>query len=278
MATAVSDTLDTESLQALLGPQLTAEQARMIYDQGPDAVVFALLTLAKRAAERSANAAARDPSAPSGQTPPYVKPTRQGRAKPKGGRPGHPGHRRPTPTHIDRREEHALAACPECHGPVRPCRGSRTRIIEDIPADITPVVTEHTIHRSWCPNCRSHVEPAVPDALPGSTIGLRVVVLSAWLHYLLGTTLAQIVEVFNFHLHFKLSPGGLVQMWRRLREILLAWYLEIRAQAPDSAVLHADETGGRVDGKTHSVLKPRPLAVRPDELRAIRRASDLQTA
>ena len=29
-------------------------------------------------------------------------------------------------------------------------------------------------------------------------------VLSDWLHYLLGTTLAQIVDVFNFHLHFKL--------------------------------------------------------------------------
>ena len=91
----------------------------------------------------------------------------------------------------------------------------------------------------------------MPDALPGSTIGLRVVVLSAWLHYLLGTTLAQIVDVFNFHLHFKLSPGGLVQMWHRLREVLLAWYLEIQAQALDSAVLHADETGWRVDGKTH---------------------------
>ena len=123
-------------------------------------------TLARRSAERSANAAAaRDPSAPSGQTPPYVKPTRQGRARPKGGHPGHPGHRRPTPAPIDRREEHALAACPKCHGPVRPCRGSRTRVIEDIPADIAPVVTEHTIHRSWRPDGHAHVEPAVPDAL-----------------------------------------------------------------------------------------------------------------
>jgi len=131
------------------------------------------------------------------------------------------------------------------------CRSARTRIIEDIPADITPVVTEHTIHRSWCPHCRTHVAPVVPDALPGSTIGLRVVVLSAWLHHLLGTTLTQIVEVFNFHLHFRLSPGGLVQMWHRLREVLLAWYLEIQAQALESAVLHADETGWRVDGRTH---------------------------
>ena len=113
------------------------------------------------------------------------------------------------------------------------------------------MVTEHTIHRYWCPGCRTTVEPAVPDALPGSTIGLRVVVLSAWLHYLLGTTLAQIIDVFNFHLQFKLSAGGLVPMWHRLREILLAWYLEIQTQALDSAVLHADETGWRVNGTTH---------------------------
>ncbi len=91
----------------------------------------------------------------------------------------------------------------------------------------------------------------VTDALPGSSIGLRVVALSAWLHYLLGVTLSQIVDVFNFHLHFKLSSGGLVQMWRRLREILRAWDLEIQSQALDSAVLHADETGWRVDGRSH---------------------------
>jgi transposase len=76
-------------------------------------------------------------------------------------------------------------------------------------------------------------------------------VLSAWLHYLLGTTLAQIIDVFNFHLQFKLSCGGLIQMWKRLREILLAWYIEIEAQALGSAVLHADETGWRVNGKTY---------------------------
>jgi transposase len=247
-----TDTLDTAALQTLLGPQLTAEQAALIFLQGQDAVVFALLTLAKQLAEKqSVLTSGTDPSAPSAQTPPYAKPTAKGRAKPKGAKLGHPGARRPTPARIDRHEKHTLDACPKCHGPVRLCRDSRTRIIEDIPADITPVVTEHTIHRYWCPCCKTTVEPAVPDALPGSTIGLRVVVLSAWLHYLLGTTLAQIIDVFNFHLQFKLSGGGLIQMWRRLREILLAWYLEIQAQALQSAVLHADETGWRVNGSTY---------------------------
>jgi transposase len=205
MATAVRNTLDSASLQALLGPQLTAEQALLIFQQGQDAVVFALLTLAKQLAEKVGPTSGPDPSAPSGQTPPYAKPAAKGRAKAKGARLGHPGQRRPTPTRIDRREEHTLSVCPKCHGPVNPCRSSRTRVIEDIPTDITPVVTEHTIHRSWCSHCKATVEPTVPDALPGSTIGLRVVVLSAWLHYLLGTTLAQIIDVFNFHLQFKLS-------------------------------------------------------------------------
>lgn len=252
MAIADADILDSASLQALLGPHLTAEQATRIFQQGQEAVVFALLGLAKQLAEKTTSGPTGiDPSTPSGQTPPYAKPTANGPGKLKGARPGHPGQRRATPTRIDRHEEHTLSACPQCHGPVRSCRSSRTRVIEDIPADITPVVTEHTIHRFWCPQCRVTVEPTVPEALPGSTIGLRVVVLSAWLHYLLGTTLTQILDVFSFHLQFKLSSGGLIGMWRRLREILLAWYLEIQDQALESAVLHADETGWRVNGKTH---------------------------
>jgi transposase len=251
MATAGMDALDTASLRVMLGPPSTAEQAALIFHQGQEAVVFALLTFAKQLAEKQAVATTPDPSAPSGQTPPYAKPPAKGRAKAKGAKPGHPGRRRPTPLRIDSREDHTLTACPKCHRPVRPCRSSRTRVIEDIPADITPVVTEHTIRRYRCPGCRDTVEPVVTDALPGSAIGLRVVVLSAWLHYLPGTTLAQIIDVLNFHLQFKLSAGGLVSIWHRLREILLAWYLEIQAQAPDGAVLHGDETGWRVAGTTH---------------------------
>ena len=233
----------------MLGPGLTTEQARQIYAQGVEAVVFALMTLAKLTAERAA-ASGTDPSCPSGQTPPYAKANHSQRRKPPGGRLGHPGHRRATstPNHF---VEHQLADCPTCHGPVTRTKATRRRTIEDIPEDITPVVTEHTIPRYYCGQCQTYVEPPVVDALPGMQVGLRVMVMSAWLHYLLGTTLAQIVDVFNFHLHFRLTPGGLVQMWHRLRALLLAWYLEIQEQALSSAVLHGDETGWRVNGKTY---------------------------
>jgi transposase len=87
--------------------------------------------------------------------------------------------------------------------------------------------------------------------LPGATLGHHVLVLSAWLHYSLGNTLSQIVEVFNFHLQMKITSGGLVQMWYRLQAILFAWYEQIQREALHSAVLHGDESGWRVNGKTY---------------------------
>ena len=217
------------ALDVSLGPSLTEVEARAIFARGEEAVVFALLALAQMAAQKANPMAADSPSTPSGMKPVFQKPPTKTRSK-KPGRPnGHEGVHRPAPEKIDRHEEHRAPVCPDCGGPLQRCQETRTRIIEDIPEIIEPVVTEHTIHRDYCPKCKKQVEPKVPDALPKATIGHRVLVLTAWLHYGLGVTLAQIVDVFNFHLQFKLSAGGLVQMWHRLREILLAWHLEIQA-------------------------------------------------
>lgn len=236
-------------LDQLLGPALTAEQARKIYRQGEEAVVLSLLKMAGKLAALSPAKPA--PTAPSGTVPPYQKPpARKSRKKP-GAKPGHTGHRRPPPVRIDRRQKHRLPRCPFCQGPLNRCDETRTRYIEDIPEGITPVVTEHTIHRDWCPQCEKLVEPKVPDALPRATLGHRTAVMTGWMHYGLGNTLAQIIEVFNYHLQMKLTAGGLIQLWRRLQEALFPWYEQIQREALASAVLHGDETSWRVAGKTH---------------------------
>ena len=156
-----------------------------------------------------------------------------------------------SPERIDQRKEHRATSCPDCGGRLKRTSQTRTRYTEDIPAGITPIITEHTIHRDWCPRCKKPVEPTVPDALPGSTLGNHVLALSAWLHYGLGNTLTQVVEVFSYHLHFQLTKGGLVQQWYRLQAVLFSWYEQIRSEALQAGVLHADETGWRVNGKTH---------------------------
>lgn len=240
-------------VDVLRSGSLSEEQAQTIYEQGREAVVFALLELTKRLTEQQAAAAAQShqtPSTPSGMKPPYQKPPANRRKRRAGAKPGHPGARRKPPERIDHRKEHRADRCPCCGGRLQRCEETRTRYTEDIP-HIQPEVTEHTIHRDWCPQCQKQVEPRIPDALPGSTLGNHVLVLSAWLHYGLGNTLAQIVEVFNFHLQMKITRGGLLQMWYRLQAILHAWYEQIQQQALHAAVLHADESGWRVDGKTH---------------------------
>lgn len=240
-------------LEMTIGADLSEQQAREIFAQGEEAVVFALLELAQRVAEQQAAMATsshQTPATPSGMKPPYAKPTasRRGKKTP-GQKLGHPGTRRKTPERIDWHTEHRADRCPDCGGRLNRCEETRTRYTEDIP-DIQPEVTEHTIHRDWCPQCRKKVEPPVPDALPGATLGNRVLVLSAWLHYALGNALSQIVEVFNFHLQMPLTAGGLLQMWYRLQAILYRWYEDIQQEALKAAVLHADETGWRVNGKT----------------------------
>ncbi|MDN5936837.1 MAG: IS66 family transposase [Nitrosospira sp.] len=234
---------------------MTEQQARDIFAQGEEAVIFSLLGLAKMLAEQQASAAGQShqsPATPSGMKPPYAKPPvpKRGQKTP-GRKAGHPGSRRSTPERIDRHQPHRAKCCPDCGSKLNRCSETRTRCIEEIPEYIEPVVTEHTIHRDWCPQCRKKVEPAVPDALPKAVLGHRVLVLTAWLHYALGNTLSQIVEVFNFHLQMEVTPGGLVRMWYRLQAVLYEWYLEIQAEALNSAVLHGDETGWRVNGKTH---------------------------
>jgi transposase len=221
---------------------------------GSEVVTLALLAAAKRIAElqaKAAGSAAIHPSTPSGQIPPYAKPNTRKRKRKVGAKKGHRGSRRPTPERIDRQEEHRLPCCPDCGGALHRCNRKRTRTIEDLLEETRTEVTEHSIYRDYCPTCKKHVEPVVPDALPKASLGHRLVSLTAWLHYGLGVTVNQIVDILGYHLQTRLSPGGLIAMWHRLAELLQAWYLEIAEQARHSAVLHADETGWRVSGTLH---------------------------
>ena len=254
MASATVHSKATDGLiQAALRGALTETQARRLSRQDPEIVVLALLAASKRIAELQGQSQDQptSPSTPSGMMPIYTKPNTPKRCKKPGARKGHPGHRRKAPRRIAQRETHRLKRCPGCGGPLQRCQRKRTRTIEDIPEDIEPVVTEHTIHRDYCPKCKKHVEPVVPDAMPGATLGHQVIALTSWFHYGLGITIDQIVDILDHHLQTKLTPGGLIDAWRRLAEVLEAWYEQIGQQAKKSAHLHADETGWRVNGQTH---------------------------
>lgn len=249
-------------LTAALAGELDEQQARQLARDDPEIVALALLALTRRIAEQGARIAelqtcgapfAAAPATPSGMIPVYAKantPTPRGRRRRPGARQGHRGQRRAAPLRIDRRVEQRAACCPDCGGALRRGRRTRTRITEDIPEQLQAVVTEHTIHRDYCPACKKDVEPRVPDALPGATLGHRLAGFTSWCHYGLGVTIEQLIDILQFHLQTRLSAGGLVDVWRRLADVLAPWYEQIAAEAKAAAHLHADETGWRVAGQT----------------------------
>jgi len=190
------------------------------------------------------------PATPSGMQPVYAKSTVKKRCRRPGAKPGHIGHYRPLPLKINNVVEHTLTCCPDCQGPLSEGKATRSRYIEDIPP-IEPLVTQHILHRYWCRACNKAVEPVVIGAFPRCILGNNLLVFTSWLHYSLGVTVDKVVELLNVSCHFKVTAGGLQQAWQRLAHRLNEDYKQLAKAVKTSPVLHADETGWRVSGRTH---------------------------
>ena len=87
--------------------------------------------------------------------------------------------------------------------------------------------------------------------MPHATLGHNVVALSSWFHYGLGLSISQTNDILGQTLSTKITSGGLISAWDRMAEALAPWYEQIAGELRATAVLHADETGWRVDGRTH---------------------------
>jgi len=184
-------------------------------------------------------------STPSAMHPVYSKPPARKRHRKPGRKNGHPGVRRATPVHIDQTVEHKLTECPDCHNPLSAPCGKHTRIVEDIPP-VLPTATEHVTYEYYCSPCSKKVSAPVTDALPKATMGLRLTLLSAFLHYALGMTTRNICKWLHTFCQFSVTPGGLVLQWQRLAEILKPVYDGLAIEARLSAVLNIDVSGWRI--------------------------------
>jgi hypothetical protein len=183
-------------------------------------------------------------------TPPFRKKNKKGKRKRPGRKKGHSGSHRAA-LEPNRFAHHPLDRCPDCGTDLRDKPATtRRRVIEDIPPSPGPEVTAHGIESKWCPRCRKRVEAKVDAALPRSTLGLRVVLLAAWMHYALGTPAHAVVKYLKRAHGFPVSVGGLTQAWRRLADALAPMHAAIWEEIRGAGVLHADETGWRVDGRT----------------------------
>jgi transposase len=83
---------------------------------------------------------------------------------------------------------------------------SYKRYVEDIPPIEKPEVTKHTVMAIGAQRAKRSFSPPLPDALPNAMIGLRLVVFTAWLHYLVGVSVNNIVRILSVVCRFKSAP------------------------------------------------------------------------
>ena len=230
---------------------MTRDEALNILALPKEQAVEAILNLAEKAEKYEQVCTDISPTTPSGMTPTYLKPVKNKRKKRPGRKKGHAGVSRLKPEEIDHFKEHALNRCPDCQTPVKDSVKQYKRYTEDIPPIEKPEVTEHTVHGYWCPKCQNVVFAPVTEALPNAMIGLRLVVFTAWLHYLVGVSVPNIIRILSVVCRFNISAGGLTQAWKKLAILLEPFYRDIEQRVSTSAVLNADETGWRLNGVTH---------------------------
>jgi len=229
---------------------MTRDEAQAILDKPRDEAIDIILAMAEKADKYDRLCGNLSPTTPSGMTPPYLKPACGKRPKKPGRKNGHKGVSRTKPDKVNHFKEHTLNSCPFCRTSLGKSIKSYKRYTTDIPP-VEPEVTEHTVHGYWCSHCNKIVFPKVTDALPNAMIGIRLVVFTAWLHYLIGVSVNNIVKMLTVYPNVKVTPGGLTQSWKNLASLLEPFYDNTGQKIAQSAVLNADETGWRINGLTH---------------------------
>ncbi len=179
--------------------------------------------------------------------------TKQKIKRKRGGQIGHVGYGRKKPEIIDETRRAYLKVCPHCNTEVNRSKKVNSHIVQDIETleNIKPKVNLYEIEEQWCPCCNKHVRAKVAQVIPGSKLGINLVVLVLILKYGSRNTWESIAFILANFFNIKVSAGGLVNIAHRAKKILGPTYDEILNEIRIGKIKFADETSWRVDGINH---------------------------
>jgi transposase len=197
-------------------------------------------------------------SRPPSTDPPWAKRTRSLRrpsGKRPGGQRGHHGETLRLCERPNRVVEHRPRQCRSCHAPLDSAQvlgHHRQQVVEVVPA--RPRVTEHRLAVVRCRACgkttRGEFAGSVRSGVQyGAGVKARVLYLQQYQPLPYARTAEAMRDLFGC----PLSAGTVANTVRECAEALLETELKIKRGLRRSALIHADETGLRVEGQLQYV-------------------------
>lgn len=178
--------------------------------------------------------------------------TRSGRKA--GGQPGHPGQTLQRVKDPDHTQIHELGTCPQCGSRAlsrEPAVDYESRQVFDLPPRSLEV-TEHRAEIKCCPHCGQRVKADFPAGVSAPVqYGPRFQALMVYLNQQQLLPYDRLAQLCEDLFGQPLSAGTVVNANRRVYEQLAPFEWALVQQLPQAEVVHADESGLRVNGKLH---------------------------
>ena len=184
--------------------------------------------------------------------PLFIKNEIRKRHKTPGQKVGHKGYSRRIPERIDFIKRLVLDICPECQGKsLSKVQEIRERYVEDIPEITSTTITKYQIERRYCRYCKKLVEVEVNDAFPNSRFGLRLMLLVVFMKLGLALPSQKIVGMLKAQYNLTISDGEIYKMLEQVAQAFGPHYKELHKKIKEASVKNVDETGWRINGKSH---------------------------
>ena len=146
-------------------------------------------------------------------------------------------------------------SCPGCGG-ILEHEGESLAYVTDIPEMLRPQVTEYRVQVCRCVSCGRRVRGRHPEVGPDQyvasahRVGRRVMAAAHMLHYGVGIPVRRVPTVLRALTGVELSQSAITQdALRRVQGAVGDAYRGLRESVRESAVVHTDDTGWRVDGE-----------------------------
>jgi transposase len=193
-------------------------------------------------------------SRPPSIDPPWAKRTKSQRrpsGRRVGGQPGHAGHTLRLTQRPQRVITHRPLECRHCSGSLVDAQAAgveRRQVVELMPARLR--VTEHRVEVVRCASCGRRTKAGFPSGVTAAVqYGPSILARALYLHNYQLLPYGRAAEAMRELFGCAMSTGTLSTAVRRCAAGLLETELKIKRGLRRSAVIHADETGLRVNRK-----------------------------